>query len=311
MADSVRVRGGRRNVARVTRPDLTTLGDLRASGHQQQTVKAEVRANLLARLASGQPTFPGILGFDETVLPQVERALLAGHDLVLLGERGQGKTRLLRTMVGLLDEWSPVIKDSELGEHPFEPITVTSVRRATELGDDLPVAWRGRDERYAEKLATPDTSVADLIGDVRLGERASVWFGAVIRADNTPILIGAESNIQDGAIGHSDPGAPLTVGARVTVGHQAMLHGCSIGEGSLIGIQAIILNNAKIGKNCLVGAGALITEGKEFPDNSLIIGSPAKAVRTLSPDDIAGMRGNTGNYVERGQFFKANLKRIG
>lgn len=152
---------------------------------------------------------------------------------------------------------------------------------------------------------------ANIIGKVRIEANASIWFGVTIRGDNELIVVGENSNVQEDCVLHTDPGCPLTIGKNVTVGHQAMLHGCSIGEGSLIGIQAIILNNAKIGKNCLVGAGALITEGKEFPDNSLIIGSPAKAVRTLSPDDIAGMRGNTGNYVERGQFFKANLKRIG
>ncbi|MEO6880154.1 MAG: magnesium chelatase, partial [Mycobacteriaceae bacterium] len=130
----------------------TTLGALRASDHVHRGVKDEVRHNLLTALRAGVSPWPGILGFDDTVLPQVERALLAGHDMVLLGERGQGKTRLLRTLVGLLDEWTPVIADAELGEHPFHPITPASVRRAAELGDDLPVAWRHRSERYAEKL---------------------------------------------------------------------------------------------------------------------------------------------------------------
>jgi carbonic anhydrase/acetyltransferase-like protein (isoleucine patch superfamily) len=116
--------------------------------------------------------------------------------------------------------------------------------------------------------------------------------------------------VQEACVLHTDPGYPLTIGKNVTVGHQAMLHGCTIGEGSLIGIQAVVLNNAKIGKNCLVGAGALITEGKEFPDNSLIIGSPAKAVRTLSAEDIERTQDAAGNYVERGAFFKTNLKRI-
>lgn len=152
---------------------------------------------------------------------------------------------------------------------------------------------------------------SNIIGKVRIEANASIWFGVTIRGDNELIVVGENSNVQEGCVLHTDPGYPLTIGKNVTIGHQAMLHGCIIGEGSLIGIQAIILNNAKIGKNCLVGAGALITEGKEFPDNSLIIGSPAKAVRTLSTEDIAGMRANTGNYVERGQFFKTNLKRIG
>ncbi len=117
---------------------------------------------------------------------------------------------------------------------------------------------------------------ADLIGDVRLGRRASVWFGAVIRADNTPILVGEESNIQDGAVGHSDPGAPLTIGARVTVGHQAILHGCTIGDEALVGMGARILNGAVIGARCLVGAGALVTEGKSFAAGMLIVGAPAR-----------------------------------
>src|SRR4030095_922034 len=125
---------------------------------------------------------------------------------------------------------------------------------------------------------------ADLIGDVRLGPRASVWFGAMIRADNTPILLGEESNFQDGAIGHSDPGAPLTIGARVTIGHQAILHGCTVEDEALIGMGARILNGAVIGSQCIVGAGALVTEGKIFEPRSLIVGSPARAVRTLTEE---------------------------
>src|SRR5688572_28344056 len=123
---------------------------------------------------------------------------------------------------------------------------------------------------------------ADLIGDVRLAARASVWFGAVIRADDTPIQLGEESNFQAGAIGHSDPGAPLTIGARVTVGHQAILHGCTVEDEALIGMGARILNGAVIGTQCIVGAGALVTEGKVFAPRSLIVGSPARAIRTLS-----------------------------
>ncbi|WP_019140670.1 gamma carbonic anhydrase family protein [Noviherbaspirillum massiliense] len=155
------------------------------------------------------------------------------------------------------------------------------------------------------------TDAANVIGKVKIEANASIWFNVTIRGDNELISIGENSNIQEGCVLHTDPGFPLTVSRNVTVGHQAMLHGCTIGEGSLIGIQAIILNGAKIGKNCLVGAGALVTEGKEFPDNSLIIGSPAKAVRTLSEEDIARMHGNTGNYVKRGQLFKQDLKKIG
>ena len=147
-------------------PTARTLGELRASGHEFKPLRQEIRDNLLARLAAGEDPWPGLHGFEDTVIPQLERALIAGHDVVLLGERGQGKTRLLRTLVGLLDEWTPVIAGSDLGEHPCEPVTAGSRRRAAELGDDLPIAWRHRDDRYAEKLATPDTSVADLIGDV-------------------------------------------------------------------------------------------------------------------------------------------------
>ncbi|RZS43280.1 magnesium chelatase subunit I [Herbihabitans rhizosphaerae] len=172
-------------------PTAKTLAELRASGHRQRGVKEEIRENLLAALRDGRDAWPGIVGFDATVLPQLERALIAGHDVVLLGERGQGKTRLLRTLAGLLDEWTPVIDGSELGEHPYEPITPESRRRAEELGDDLPVAWRHRSERYAEKLATPDTSVGDLIGDVdpvkvadgrSLGDPETIHFGLVPRA---------------------------------------------------------------------------------------------------------------------------------
>ncbi len=178
-----------------------TLGALRATGHPAfaaRGVKAEIRDNLLAALRAGRDPWPGIVGFGDTVLPQLERALIAGHDVVLLGERGQGKTRLLRSLVALLDEWSPVIEGSELGEHPAEPITPASRRRAKELGDDLPVAWRHRDERYTEKLATPDTSVADLIGDVdpvkvaegrSLGDPETIHYGLVPRAHRGVVAI--------------------------------------------------------------------------------------------------------------------------
>ena len=164
----------------------------------QKTLRLEIRDNLLSALREGRDPWPGLHGFQSTVIPQLERALIAGHDIVLLGERGQGKTRLLRTMVGLLDEWTPVIDGSELGEHPFEPITTTSLRRAAELGDELPVAWRGRDERYSEKLATPDTSVADLIGDVdpmkvaegrSLGDPETIHFGLIPRSHRGIVAI--------------------------------------------------------------------------------------------------------------------------
>jgi carbonic anhydrase/acetyltransferase-like protein (isoleucine patch superfamily) len=153
-------------------------------------------------------------------------------------------------------------------------------------------------------------SEAVIIGDAVLSQGVSVWPGAVVRADNERIEIDVGSNVQEGAVLHTDPGYPLRIGANVSIGHQAMLHGCTVGEGSLIGIQAVVLNGAVIGKNCLVGAGALVTEGKHFPDNSLIIGSPAKVLRELSPEAIAGMHKNAADYVERGAFYKQALKRI-
>jgi magnesium chelatase subunit I len=182
----------------VNPPSIASVGELRASGHQQKSLRSEIRDNLLAALQEGRDPWPGLHGFGSTVIPQLERALIAGHDIVLLGERGQGKTRLLRTLAGLLDEWSPVIDGSELGEHPFEPITTTSIRRALELGDDLPVSWRGREARYVEKLATPDTSVADLIGDVdpmkvaegrSLGDPETIHFGLIPRSHRGIVAI--------------------------------------------------------------------------------------------------------------------------
>src|SRR6202453_1302608 len=152
---------------------------------------------------------------------------------------------------------------------------------------------------------------ATVIGKVRLKLDASIWFGAVLRGDNEWIELGERSQIQDNATLHTDPGFPMTIGPNCVIGHNVILHGCTVGANSLIGMGAIVLNGAKIGDNCLVGAGALVTEGKTFPDNSLIIGSPAKAVRTLGEEDIARMHGNTANYVTRGQLFKTQLKRIG
>ena len=170
----------------------TTLGALRASGHVHRSVKEEIRANLLARLADGADPFPGIVGFDQTVRPELERALLAGHDVVLLGERGQGKTRLIRTLVGLLDESTPVVAGCEINDHPYEPVCGRCQRLAAELGEELPVAWLPRANRYGEKLATPDTSVGDLIGDVdpmkvaqgrTLGDPETVHYGLVPRTN--------------------------------------------------------------------------------------------------------------------------------
>jgi carbonic anhydrase/acetyltransferase-like protein (isoleucine patch superfamily) len=152
---------------------------------------------------------------------------------------------------------------------------------------------------------------AQVMGDVVLGEDSSVWFGVTVRGDTDTIRIGRGSNIQDGSVLHADMGLPLTIGAHVTVGHQVMLHGCTIGDESLIGIGAIVLNGAKIGKNCLVGAGALVTEGKEFPDGSMIIGSPAKVVRQLTPEQIEGLRQSAKHYIANAQRFRQGLKKIG
>ncbi|MGB5150354.1 MAG: sigma 54-interacting transcriptional regulator, partial [Mycobacterium sp.] len=171
-----------------------TLGELRASGHQERGIKQEIRENLLAALsrgADGTEIWTGLFGFEDTVLPQVERALIAGHDFVLLGERGQGKTRLLRSLIGLLDEWTPVIEGSELREHPYSPITPESIRRSITLADGLPIGWLHRRDRYTEKLATPDTSVADLVGDIdpikvaegrSLGDPETIAYGLIPRS---------------------------------------------------------------------------------------------------------------------------------
>lgn len=151
---------------------------------------------------------------------------------------------------------------------------------------------------------------ADLIGDVQLGEEASVWFGAVVRADNTAITIGARSNIQEQTVMHSDVGVPCRVGEGVTIGHHVMLHGCTIGDNSLIGMGATILNRAVIPENCIVGAGALVTEGKTFEPGSLIVGVPAKAVRQLDEAAIEGLRMSAAHYVKKAHEFASGLKRI-
>ena len=173
-------------------PGPATLGQLRDFGYEPRSVKAELRDGLLARLRAGETAFPGIVGFDDTVLPELEAAVLAGHDLVLLGERGQGKTRIMRTIAGLLAEWIPVVAGCEINDDPLHPVCVRCRALATDLGDDLPVSWRHRDDRYTEKLATPDTSVGDLIGDVdpvkvaqgrTLGDPETVHYGLVPRAN--------------------------------------------------------------------------------------------------------------------------------
>ncbi len=151
---------------------------------------------------------------------------------------------------------------------------------------------------------------ADVMGNVVLQDGANIWFGAVLRGDNEVMTIGKNSNVQDGSVLHSDPGVPLTIGEGVTVGHQVMLHGCTIGDGSLIGIQAVVLNNAKIGKNCIVGAGSVVTEGKEFPDNSLIIGSPAKVVRTLDEAQVRKINAIAQHYVDNARRYAKGLKKI-
>ncbi|MES2714890.1 MAG: gamma carbonic anhydrase family protein [Pseudomonadota bacterium] len=151
---------------------------------------------------------------------------------------------------------------------------------------------------------------AVVVGKVHLAENASVWYGAVLRGDNDHIRVGANSNVQDGSVLHTDNGVPLTIGDNVTVGHQVTLHGCTIGDGSLIGIQSIVLNGARIGRNCLVGAGSLVTEGKEFPDGVLIVGRPAKVVRELTPEQIANLQRSATHYVAQQQRHASQRKRV-
>jgi carbonic anhydrase/acetyltransferase-like protein (isoleucine patch superfamily) len=151
---------------------------------------------------------------------------------------------------------------------------------------------------------------AHVLGRIELADGASVWFGATLRGDNEPIVIGVGSNVQENAVLHTDMGFPMTVGAHVTIGHQAMLHGCTVGDGSLIGIQAIVLNGARIGRDCLIGAGALIPEGKVIPDRSVVLGSPGKVVRELTDADIARIRAGADSYVARAAAFRTDLRRI-
>ena len=169
-----------------------------------------------------------------------------------------------------------------------------------QLGDDAPLLATG--------AWVADS--AQVIGRVALAQDASVWFNAVLRGDNEWIRIGARSNVQEGSVLHTDIGYPMQIGDDVTIGHQVMLHGCTVGDGALIGIQAVLLNGARIGRNCLVGAGSVVTEGKEFPDGSLILGSPAKAVRLLSEQQIARIRAGAAHYVDNARRFAQQLKRL-
>lgn len=149
---------------------------------------------------------------------------------------------------------------------------------------------------------------ATVVGNVEIGEEVGVWFGAVVRGDNEPMRIGARTNIQDLSMLHSDRGSPLTIGENCTIGHRAILHGCTIGDGTLVGMGAIILNNARIGKGCLIGAGALITEGKEIPDGSLVMGSPGKVIRELTEEQRQGLLGSADGYVHNARRFAAGLE---
>ena len=185
-----------RNADYMTLPN--TLGQLKASGYADRTVKDELRANLLARLRSGDPAFPDIVGFDDSVAPALERAILAGHDVIMLGERGQAKSRLMRHLVELLDDSMPMVEGSELNDHPYHPVSAMARKLVADLGDETPIAWVDRDQRYSEKLATPDTAVADLIGDVDpirvaegryLGDEMTIHFGLVPRTNRGIVAI--------------------------------------------------------------------------------------------------------------------------
>jgi carbonic anhydrase/acetyltransferase-like protein (isoleucine patch superfamily) len=170
---------------------------------------------------------------------------------------------------------------------------------AFRLGEQTPILPQGEEYWIAPN--------AVVLGRVTLKKNASVWFGAVLRGDNAPIEVGENSNVQDNSVLHTDPGQPLIIGENVTVGHMVMMHGCIIGSGSLIGIGSIILNGAKIGRNCLIGAGCLITEGKDIPDNSMVVGSPGKVIRTISPEQGAALAAGALHYVENWKRFKSDL----
>jgi carbonic anhydrase/acetyltransferase-like protein (isoleucine patch superfamily) len=168
----------------------------------------------------------------------------------------------------------------------------------------------GRQPHFEDRGSNWIAPDASVIGNVHVGRDVGFWYGVVVRGDNEEIRIGAGTNVQEHTVMHTDVGFPLTIGEGCTIGHRAMLHGCTIGDNSLIGMGAIILNGAKIGKNCLVGAGALVTEGKEFPDNSLIVGAPAKAVRTLDDNAAAGLRGSAEHYVANGRRFRQGIREV-
>ncbi len=175
----------------------------------------------------------------------------------------------------------------------------------------MPVyALDGHEPSFEDRSTNWIAPDATLIGKLVLGRNVSIWFGAVLRGDNEEIAIGADSNVQEHTVMHTDMGFPLTVGRGCTIGHRAMLHGCTIGDNSLIGMGAIILNGARIGRNCIVGAGALVTEGKEFPDNSLIVGSPARKVRDLDAKTVVSLEQSAGHYVENGRRFMKGLERL-
>jgi carbonic anhydrase/acetyltransferase-like protein (isoleucine patch superfamily) len=167
---------------------------------------------------------------------------------------------------------------------------------------------------FQPKLPAPDrfwiAPDANVIGKVELGEDVGIWFGVTLRGDNEPITVGARSNIQEGVMVHTDPAYPVVIGSDCTIGHHAIVHGCSIGDNSLVGMGATILNGARIGRNCLVGANALVTEGKDFPDNSLIVGSPAKAIRTLDDDAVERLRQSAARYVENWKRFSRDLRAL-
>ena len=170
-------------------------------------------------------------------------------------------------------------------------------------------ALDGVEPQIAESAWVADS--AQVMGEVHIGADVSVWFGTVVRGDTSSITIGEGTNVQDASVLHADLGMPLVIGRHVTVGHQVMLHGCTIGDESLIGIGAIVLNGAKIGKNCLVGAGALVTEGKEFPDGSMIIGSPARVVKQLTAEQMQGLRQSAQHYIDNARRFRVGLRKLG